>query len=164
MLRHRVYVGHPGIVWECPSNYGIFRHRVCGASWTYTQVTMVHTIYSDTRVRVGQGGHPGIVQVTMVSGILRHSVCVRGITSNSLELARLPSNICDDKKTGGSEKHARDWNCTSRSVRSKAMPIPFPPPLTSLLSPQLSESLGMLKTTQAKPTSPPSLPRDKEME
>ena len=52
-----------------------------------TQVTMVHKIYSDTRVCVGQGGHPGIVQITMVFGILRHRVCLRGKTSSSLELA-----------------------------------------------------------------------------
>ena len=55
---HEWQVGHLGIVWECPSNNGIFRHRVCGASWTYT-----YTVYSDTRVCEGQGGHPGIVWV-----------------------------------------------------------------------------------------------------
>ena len=75
---HEWQVEHPGIVRECPSNHGIIRHRVCGASWAYTQVTTVHTeysdtqhvgqldinvhtVYSDTRVCEGQGGHPGIV-------------------------------------------------------------------------------------------------------
>ena len=55
---HEWQVEHPGIVAECPSNYGIFRHRVCVASWTYT-----YTVYLDTRVCEVQGGHPGIVWV-----------------------------------------------------------------------------------------------------
>ena len=34
------------------TNCGRFRHRVCGASWTYTQVNTIHTVNSDTRVCV----------------------------------------------------------------------------------------------------------------
>ena len=50
---HEWQVGHPGIhvVGECPSNYRIFRifrHKSVGGSRTDTQVTMVHTVYSDS--------------------------------------------------------------------------------------------------------------------
>ena len=55
-------------------------------------------------------------------------------TSYSLGLARLPSIICDGKKTWGSEKHVRGRNSASHSVWSKAMPFRLlSPPSFSLV-------------------------------
>ena len=64
MLRHRACVGHPGIVWECP---GIFS--------VWGKLNRHPSNYSTQNILRVQGGRPGLVQVTMISGILRHRVC-----------------------------------------------------------------------------------------